>query len=342
MPLETGDDAHMLEQLQRGRSLLLAAFAGAIFSLPLILSGKAQTFAMLCWAVSFLGGATAISQIAQPLNIGNITKYLGILTAMFPGWSCAPIGYFLYRTNKALAEEKTVVSRERSRRHVVEKPSTSASIGPSQPSTRPTPTAANSKNQVYQAIAQIKIAGLPNLPDGTKLDVAVSAPGIRLPEDDQPVVLSAKGAFGVIYLVDQGHGFRYVTEGDIRAAGVTPSQLYQIGLNNLTGLISKSKGGLKGQPLGNSYGLVLDGNFEASLVLVDALWDGMLKKYLPNTPVVAIPSRDICAFCDAKSLEGISELKGVSERVSQGGAHLISPLLFTREDGKWTEFKGIQ
>ena len=105
--------------------------------------------------------------------------------------------------------------------------------------------------------------------------------------------------------------------------------------------MNKSERGLTLKPLNNTYGLILDGNFEASLVLLDELWEGPLKRFLPNAPIVTIASRDICAFCDVQSPDGIAELKGIVERVYQGGDHLLSKELFTRSNGKWAKFEGV-
>jgi hypothetical protein len=83
----------------------------------------------------------------------------------------------------------------------------------------------------------------------------------------------------------------------------------------------------------------MGGNFEASLVLLDELWDGPLKQYTPNGAVVTVPARDMCAFCDARSAQGITELKRVAARVSKGGDHLISETLLMRKDGNWQPYK---
>ena len=51
---------------------------------------------------------------------------------------------------------------------------------------------------------------------------------------------------------------------------------------------------------GPVWALFFDGNFEAILTLVDDLWTSLLREYARD-PVVAIPTRDILAFCDADS-----------------------------------------
>jgi hypothetical protein len=67
------------------------------------------------------------------------------------------------------------------------------------------------------------------------------------------------------------------------------------------------------------------------------LWDGALKKYAPNGAVVSVAARDVCAFCDAQSAQGIAGLRGVAERITKGGDHTLTDKLFIRRDGKWHE-----
>jgi hypothetical protein len=92
------------------------------------------------------------------------------------------------------------------------------------------------------------------------------------------------------------------------------------------------------RPHGNIFALFLDGNFEASLLLLDDLWDEASAHYAPNGFVVAVPARDMLAFCDLGSEQGIRELREVLGRVFPYGDHLISRLLYRREARRWVPF----
>ena len=85
---------------------------------------------------------------------------------------------------------------------------------------------------------------------------------------------------------------------------------------------------------GDIYAVMLDGTFEASLILVDGLWDVSFAALAPHGIVAAIPARDILAFCDATSTEGLAELRQLIERV-QGGDHLLTRDLYRRVGGRW-------
>lgn len=83
------------------------------------------------------------------------------------------------------------------------------------------------------------------------------------------------------------------------------------------------------------FGLFLEGNFEASLILFDELWDELLKSYVSGDYAVAIPSRDVLVFCDSESKSSIEELKLVIERVWDGGDHLLINKILVRKAGEW-------
>ena len=78
------------------------------------------------------------------------------------------------------------------------------------------------------------------------------------------------------------------------------------------------------------------GNFEASLILLDDLWDGAFQQFVDGPRAVAIPARDILVFADARRADACGELRDVIARVWPGGDHLLSDKLFTRTAGAWT------
>jgi hypothetical protein len=75
-------------------------------------------------------------------------------------------------------------------------------------------------------------------------------------------------------------------------------------------------------------------NFEASLLLLDAMWDDWFSHIVRDSFMVAAPARDVVAFCDASSPEGVAELRQVIRRV-ENGDHLLQPHLYRREDKTW-------
>lgn len=50
---------------------------------------------------------------------------------------------------------------------------------------------------------------------------------------------------------------------------------------------------------------------------------------------MALTARDVLAFCDAKSLQGIVELKQLVRRITPNGDHLLTETLYYRLNGQW-------
>ena len=53
------------------------------------------------------------------------------------------------------------------------------------------------------------------------------------------------------------------------------------------------------------------------------------------------PARDILAFCDTASVEGIGQFQQVVARIFPGGDHLISDRLYRREPRRWVPLEGL-
>ena len=229
-------------------------------------------------------------------------------------------------------------------------PSKPAGTSPAQSGTtglaaagRGTPTAprslASARQHVSKAIACVKHAGLTGVQPGAS-DLRIDLQGATIPESQQPVLYVAPGGFGVVYLIDEGDHFVYANRGDLSDADVSADQLHQIGLKNLIAQTGKADGrpGLSVRQNGTFHALLMGGHFEASLVLVDAVWDNdHIRSIAPNGCVAALPARDLLAFCDAQSAQGIADLQAFSQRATTNADHLLTPDLFVRTNGQWSK-----
>jgi uncharacterized protein YtpQ (UPF0354 family) len=174
---------------------------------------------------------------------------------------------------------------------------------------------------VQKAIAYLK----PEVPNDD------ATPAIVLNADDSPILRKFVPGLLITYLVDAGDRFSYVQGRDLLEAGLDEEELHRTAVRNLAQL-AENKVTLRQS--GSVWALCLDGNFEASLALLDDLWGKRLREYARD-PVIAIPSRDVLAFCDADSAAGVSELRAVVERVWPLGDHLLTANLYRRANGSW-------
>jgi len=167
-----------------------------------------------------------------------------------------------------------------------------------------------------------------------KASVPATADSLTLSDPDSPVLHDLNNGLLIAYVVDNGSSFSYVQNRHLKEAEIDILQLHEYGVKNLRRLTEER---LKVQEYGPVYAVFLDGHFEASLILLDELWNQTLKHLIPGEFAVALPARDVLAFCDASSSEGLAELKRIVSRVA-GGDHLLSSSIYRRQQSKWVPF----
>ncbi len=150
-------------------------------------------------------------------------------------------------------------------------------------------------------------------------------PAVSLSGADSPVLRPVGSGLVAAYVVDEPEGLVYVQQRHLDLAGMDAAQLHRLALDNLDKLCSQH---MRVEKHGPIFGVFVDGNFEASMFLLQALWQRDLADLVDQGYMVAVPARDIMAFCDMASEEGVATLKEMVERVHQNGDHLISKNTF--------------
>lgn len=160
-----------------------------------------------------------------------------------------------------------------------------------------------------------------------------NGPAIVLSQDDSPVLRPFSDPLLVSYVVDAGESYELVQYRHLAEEGIDEAALHRIGLENLAQLANDRS--TRVQPYGNIFAVMMGGDFEASLILLDALWDEHFRQFVGGDYAVAVPARDVLAFCDASSMAGLDELRHVIHRVFPAGDHLLSDRLHVRRQGTW-------
>jgi uncharacterized protein YtpQ (UPF0354 family) len=170
--------------------------------------------------------------------------------------------------------------------------------------------------------------------------VRTEAPGpvMDVRREEAPVLRDYGANLLVAYVVDLGNMFTYIQERDLATAGIDADQLHVEAVNNLRRL---AHGRVTIRQAGAVSALFFDGNFEASLILLDELWDRDLRQYHGGRPVAALPARDVLCFCDASSPAGIAELRAVVGRVFPKGDHLLTDALLRRQGTTWVPYDSL-
>lgn len=156
---------------------------------------------------------------------------------------------------------------------------------------------------------------------------------VELSPADTPVIKDLGNGLLASYVVDRGNDFQYIQERELESDSVTKSELHEIGLQNLTNVAAS--GNLRVTPYGNIFAVFLDGNFEASLILLDSLWTDSFRQFVKGDYLAAFPARDILSFCDASSDVGRKELLELIDRLKDTADHPLSQQIYARCENNW-------
>ncbi len=159
------------------------------------------------------------------------------------------------------------------------------------------------------------------------------SPALEINKGDLPVLRDLNNGLVVSYVVDEGDRFTYVQNRHLVAAEIDEVTLHSAAIHNL---YSIAKTHLKVQPYGAVFAVFLEGNFEASVLLLDTVWDVSFAPYVRGDFAAAIPARDVLAFVDSSSPEAMKELRAITDRViSTSGNKTVSASIYRRRNKLW-------
>jgi uncharacterized protein YtpQ (UPF0354 family) len=163
-------------------------------------------------------------------------------------------------------------------------------------------------------------------------------PVVSLPAPDALVLTDLGNGLLVGYVVDHGPHFQYIQRGHLWAAGMTRAELHLHAVARLATMLADKSG--KIHACADGFVVVFDGYFDASLILVDVLWDETIADLAPNGFVVAIPNRNVLAFCDSRTPEGPEQLRRIIEDVGTGD-HPLTKTLYHRDPARrdWRPYR---
>ena len=164
-----------------------------------------------------------------------------------------------------------------------------------------------------------------------------TAPVYALGNVDAPVVRAWHPLVSIRYVIDDGGVPILVRERDLASSRgtMTVDELHALAMTNLRTRAAQ----VRTQPYGDATTIVFDAAFEASLLLIDELWDDILSEHVEGEVVVTAPRHDVLAFTSARSQTGLEELRRLVRRHHPGGDHLLVEELFVRRDGAWDVFE---
>lgn len=134
----------------------------------------------------------------------------------------------------------------------------------------------------------------------------------------------------ILYAEDTPRNIRYFGEEDLRKVGLARKDLRPLAVRNLLLLLPKIE--MHGE--GGLYMMTAGGDYEASLILADQIWDGGQVK-VDGDIVVAIPARDLLLVCGSRDRASVAKAREIAARMAKEGSYRLTPALFVRRKGKF-------
>ena len=153
---------------------------------------------------------------------------------------------------------------------------------------------------------------------------------VELPKDDAPIYKEFAADLLIFYVLDLPDSFQYINNRFLRENNLSFEDIHLLALQNLPNRLPKI------EMHGNSpyHMITAGGNFEATLLLLDSLWD-QLAEHLPGEPMAAIPSRDLLFVTGSEAENAVSFMSDMANKDLADNSHALSKCFFVRRSGKW-------
>ncbi len=158
-----------------------------------------------------------------------------------------------------------------------------------------------------------------------------AARSIELPLDASPVTVPFAADMVLMYAVDRDTHLQYVSNQEVAATGLSLEELHNIAVKNLPGRLGEINLHDCGEGM---FGLSAGGTFEASLLLVDGLWD-QLADHLPGEPLAAVPSRDLLFVIGSARPNSAERIAEKARIQLEDDRYAISSSVLVRRNEKW-------
>ena len=156
--------------------------------------------------------------------------------------------------------------------------------------------------------------------------------GRLLPLDHQPVTRRFLGGLAVACVVEAEGRHAPLLHSQLTAWAASAQSAFDIALRNLH---ARADQALRQTHAEGFTLLQLDGHLDASLMLLDAVWDSQLARQTPAGALVAVPTPGLLAFSDIAAPGALAALRAFVAREAADEACALSTDLFYRREGKW-------
>lgn len=139
----------------------------------------------------------------------------------------------------------------------------------------------------------------------------------------------------ILYAVDTPENIQYLSHRDFQALAMPEPALRARAIENLNRMLPQ----LTLHSGDDRYMFTAGGNYESSLLLLDAVWDRLAKR-MKGGMVVGIPSRDVLLIADSANQAAVAGLRDKVREIHASGNYTLTPELYERVDGGWRRLAG--
>jgi uncharacterized protein YtpQ (UPF0354 family) len=154
---------------------------------------------------------------------------------------------------------------------------------------------------------------------------------LQLSADDSPVMRPFASDMVIMYAIDRPSHFEFVPMREIKARQLSVEELHGMAVNNLPSRLSQVEVHDLG---GGMHGITAGGNLEASLLLVDSLWDQLAER-LPGEPLAAVPARDVLFTIGSEQPNAMELISSRARMDPVEKRYAISQSVLVRRGGRW-------
>lgn len=169
-------------------------------------------------------------------------------------------------------------------------------------------------------------------------DPTPSDDAIVLPPQLRPIAEKLVAELNIMYAFDLPGHFEYLHEEHCKNLGLDPAKLRELSVRNLTRRRSKPE---ILRPSDAINMLRLDGDLEASLLLVDHVWP-QAACAIAGEIVVGVPSRDVLAITGSGVTGGVETLRLAVDRAWKRPINpklVLTRSLLVRRNDSWQLFE---
>ncbi len=139
----------------------------------------------------------------------------------------------------------------------------------------------------------------------------------------------------IFYAEDSPKNLRYLTPESMTLAKLAKDQLRELAVKNLRRLVTDIQ--IHGD--NGLFMITAGGTYEASLLLLDELWQGDRMK-VDGDYVVAIPARDMLLVTGSNNPHALQKIRSMARKIREESAYSLTADLFVYRAGKFTKFEG--